>query len=407
MNPGKYMGMAFEALLLNKVRSALTMLGIVIGVLAVIVMVGLGQASQAYITNQVKGLGAGVLIVTPGNPKTQNAFGPPGTTSAQTLKLSDVRPLETLPGVRFVSPQAFISTTFQFGRNTAGGQAVGTGANFQELRGVTMAQGRFFNEQESRTGAKVAVIGHKLGIELFEDTLKQPLESRIEVGDQRLRVVGVLDEQGSGLFGSVDNQVFMPTRTFQTLLKGGERLNSILIKAEREEQLSALQPQVSALLRQRHGIRPDEEDDFKLQTQSDLLKTVTTVTQVFTLLLAGIAAISLLVGGIGIMNIMLVTVTERTREIGVRKALGAKRRDILIQFLIESAAISLAGGVIGIVFGLALTWAITRVASLPFVLSPVAIVGGALFSVAVGIFFGLYPADRASKLDPVDALRYE
>jgi putative ABC transport system permease protein len=407
MNPGKYMGMAFEALLLNKVRSALTMLGIVIGVLAVIVMVGLGQASQAYITNQVKGLGAGVLIVTPGNPKTQNAFGPPGTTSAQTLKLSDVRPLETLPGVRFVSPQAFISTTFQFGRNTAGGQAVGTGANFQELRGVTMAQGRFFNEQESRTGAKVAVIGHKLAIDLFKDTLKQPLESRIEIGDQRLRVVGVLDEQGSGLFGSVDNQVFMPTRTFQTLLKGGERLNSILIKAEREDQLSALQPQVSALLRSRHGIRPDEEDDFKLQTQSDLLKTVTTVTQVFTLLLAGIAAISLLVGGIGIMNIMLVTVTERTREIGVRKAMGAKRRDIMIQFLIESATISLAGGVIGIVLGLALTWAITRVASLPFVLSPVAIVGGALFSVAVGVFFGLYPADRASRLDPVDALRYE
>ncbi|MFN3430246.1 MAG: ABC transporter permease [Candidatus Sericytochromatia bacterium] len=407
MNPAKYVGMAFEALILNKVRSALTMLGIVIGVLAVIVMVGLGQASQAYITSQVQGLGAGVLIVTPGNPKTQNAFGPPGTTSAQTLKLSDVRPLETLPGVRFVSPQAFISTTFQVGRNTAGGQAVGTGANFQELRGVTLSEGRFFNEQETRTGAKVAVIGHKLAVELFKDTLKRPLESRIEVNDQRLRVVGVLTEQGSGLFGSVDNQVFMPTRTFQSLLKGGERLNSILIKAESEAQLAALQPQVSALLRQRHGIRPDEEDDFKLQTQADLLKTVTTVTQVFTLLLAGIAAISLLVGGIGIMNIMLVTVTERTREIGVRKAVGAKRRDILIQFLIEGAVISLAGGTIGITLGLALTWVITRAAGLPFVLSPAAVIGGFAFSVAVGIFFGLYPANKAASLAPVDALRYE
>jgi putative ABC transport system permease protein len=406
MKPDKYVVMAVEALALNKGRSALTMLGIVIGVLAVIVMVGLGQASQAYITNQVKGLGAGLLIVTPGNPKTQMAFGPPGVYTAQTLKMSDVQAMQDLPGVSFVSPNTLMQASIAVGRESVSGTVVGTNHHVIPLRGFTVAAGRAFTDQEGRAGARVVVLSHRLGAELFKDGRVQPVGSKVEIKGRRFRVIGVLADQGAGIFGTND-QALMPTRTLQALLGGVERINSVLVKAEREEYLPALQAQVTALLRQRHRIGARDEDDFKIQTQVDLLKTVSTITQVFTVLLAGIAAISLLVGGIGIMNIMLVTVTERTREIGVRKALGAKKRDILAQFLVESAAISLAGGLVGISLGLALTWAVTYAARLPFVLSVEAVVGGALFSVAVGVFFGLYPANKAAGLQPVDALRYE
>ncbi|MFP5503876.1 MAG: ABC transporter permease [Candidatus Sericytochromatia bacterium] len=406
MNPLKYAGIAFESLALNKVRAALTMLGIVIGVLAVIVMIGLGQASQAYVTQQVKGLGAGVLVVTPGNPKTQQSFGPPGTFQAQTLTMNDAEALENLPGVQFVSPNAILRTSAKFAHNTRSTTIGGTSPSIQRIRGLVVAEGRFFTDQESETGARVVVLGPKLAEELFKGTLAAPVGSKVKLGEQRFRVVGVLKQAGAGLFGSTDDQAFMPTRAFQTLVEG-ERINSIFIKAASEEQLPVLEAQTRQLLRQRHAIRPDEDDDFKLQTQAELLETVSMITGAFTVLLAGIAAISLLVGGIGIMNIMLVSVTERTREIGVRKAVGAKRRDVLAQFLIESATISLAGGAIGIALGLGLTYAITRAFNLPFVLSPAAVIGGFLFSAAVGIFFGLYPADKASKLDPVDALRYE
>jgi putative ABC transport system permease protein len=403
---GTYVFMAAEALALNKVRSALTMLGMVIGVLAVIVMVGLGQASQAYITDQVKGLGAGLLIVTPGNPKTQMPFGPPGTYTPQTLKPADVRALDDLPGTRLVAPHTLLQESLAFGRRTSGGMLIGTNEQAFELRGWTLAAGRAFSAQEARTGARVMVIGEKLRRDLFRDFAGDPVGAKIEVRGQRFRVIGVLTDQGAGIFGG-SNQAVMPARAVQALLGGVDRINSIMIKAEREEGVPLLEAQVKALLRQRHAIRPSEEDDFKLQTQADLLATVTTITRVFTALLAGIAAISLLVGGIGIMNIMLVTVTERTREIGVRKALGAKRRDILGQFLVESAGLSLAGGLVGMALGIGLTWGVTRATGMPFVVSAPAVLGGAAFSIAVGVFFGLYPAYKAAGLAPVDALRYE
>lgn len=402
----KYFRMAFEALVINKVRAFLTTLGIIIGVFSVIVMIGFGQASQAYITNQVKGLGAGVLIVTPGNPKAQS-FGPPGVNTARTLDLDDARALESIPGIMYVSPNVFLQGTMRFERNTLPAAVIGSNPNIIQARGFKIAQGRFFTEQEARTGAPVIVLGAKLAKDLFDNTLYLPLHSKVRINNQRYRVIGLLEEQGSGLFGSVDDQAFMPTLTFQQTLKSGKGLNSVFIKVQSEQLLPFVEERVHSLIRYRHGLRPDEDDDFRIQTQAELLETVSVITQVFTFLLAGIAAISLVVGGIGIMNIMLVSVTERTREIGVRKAVGATRKDILVQFLIEAATISLAGGTVGIALGLLVTKFVTQAANLPFVASEVAIVGGFLFSAAVGIFFGIYPANKASKLDPVEALRYE
>jgi putative ABC transport system permease protein len=402
----KYFSMALEALILNKVRSFLTTLGMIIGVFSVIVMISLGQSSQAYITQQVKGLGAGVLIITPGNPKTQS-FGPPGVNTAKTLTTEDAEALENLPGILYVSPNAFIQTLIKFERNSTGAAVVGSNPNVVEARGFKIGSGRFFTDQEARSGAPVIVIGYKLAEELFKNTLQDPLGSKVKIGQVRFRIIGILAEQGSGLFGSVDEQGFVPTKTFQQALKTGKGLNSIFIKVQAEDLLPLVADRAMTLLRYRHQIRADEEDDFKLQTQAELLSTVGVITQVFTFLLAGIAAISLVVGGIGIMNIMLVSVTERTREIGVRKAVGASRKDILVQFLLESAAISLTGGSVGILLGLIVTRFATQAANLPYVVSPPAVIGAFLFSAGVGIFFGLYPANKASLLDPVDALRYE
>jgi putative ABC transport system permease protein len=379
------------------------MLGIVIGVLSVIVLIGLGQASQAYITNQVQGLGAGMLMVTPGGPKGQGALG--GTTAGLTLTVSDAKALEDVPGVTQVAPTSFVSQILKVGKTTVGGQVMGTTPFLAGLQGFELAEGRFFNEQEARTGARVIVLGDRLAKDLFAGRLEPALGAKVQLEQQRLRVIGVLAAQGG--ISKNDANAYIPIRTFQSGLREGDYVNVIYLRAASDAALEPVKQRVGEVLRQRHGIRADEEDDFSLQTMAELLKTITVVTQGFTVLLAGIAALSLLVGGVGIMNIMLVSVTERTREIGVRKALGAKRRDIMIQFLIEGATISLAGGTIGIALGLALTWAITRAASLPFVLSPEAVIGGFAFSAAVGIFFGLYPANKAASLAPVDALRYE
>jgi putative ABC transport system permease protein len=401
----KLFHMAFEALRMNKVRAFLTMLGIIIGVFSVIVMIGLGQASQASITDQVKGLGANVLIVSPGNPKAQS-FGPPGG-NGQSLELKDGEALELIPGVRYVSPNAFIQSVIKYQRNTLPATILGSNITIKESQNLTVAEGRFYNDQEVRRGAKVIILGAELATNLFEETLALPLGSKVQINNQRYRIIGILKKQGSGLFGSTDTQAFMPISTFQQTIKAKKGLNSLLIQSKSEDLLPIIEAQIRTRLRYRHSLRVDDDDDFKIQTQAEILETVGSITRVFTFLLAGIAGISLVVGGIGIMNIMLVSVTERTREIGIRKALGATRKDILVQFLIESGTLSLAGGLIGIVLGVGVTKVATQLMGLPFVLSQGAIIGAFMFSAGVGIFFGLYPANKASKLDPVDALRYE
>jgi putative ABC transport system permease protein len=401
----KLLVVAWDALRANKVRSALTMLGIIIGVMSVVVLISLGQASQAYITQQVQGLGASVLILTPGNPK-QGGFGG-GVGGAQTLTLDDVKVIEQVPGVTDVTPSASIGTTLKIGNQSTATTVIGSVPNILQVQSVKLGQGRFFTEQEARQGRRVAVIGHKIYQEQFLDQRLDPATDSMKIEGQRYRIVGILAEQGSSAFGSIDSQLIIPIATFQQNLKGGKRLNSVMVKAGSEKYLPMVQEQVRELLRSRHKLGRRDDDDFKIQTQAEVLATVGTITSVFTGLLAGIAAISLLVGGIGIMNIMLVSVRERTREIGLRKAVGAKHRDILTQFLIESASLSLAGGLIGIAVGVLLSWIATRAVNLPTILSPLAILGSFAFSAAVGIFFGLYPANKAAKLDPVDALRFE
>ncbi|MEB3327797.1 MAG: ABC transporter permease, partial [Candidatus Sericytochromatia bacterium] len=285
MRAETYVAIALEALVLNKARSALTMLGIIIGVFAVIVMIGLGQGSQAYVTNQVKGLGAGVLVVTPGNPKTQRGFGGGGLAGAQTLKLNDALALQGLPGVRFVSPQNFFQGLVSVGKTSVGAQVVGTSPNVQGVRGLRIAQGRFFTDAEWRTGAKVIVIGPSLARELFKETLALPLETRVRIGEQRFRVVGVLQGSTGAALGSTDDLGFIPTRAMQSLTDTGDRLVSILVKAEADELLPGLQDQLRQVLRTRHALRPGDDDDFKIQSQADILATVTVVTGAFTVLL--------------------------------------------------------------------------------------------------------------------------
>ena len=407
MKGGTYVAIAFEALALNRVRSALTMLGVIIGVFAVVAMYGLGQASQAYVTSQIQGLGARVLIVSPGNPKAQGRGGPPGIGIAARLTLADAEAMRTVPGVALVSPSAFSTLVLEAGKQTVAGTVLGTNELVVEVRGLKVAEGRFFSEQEARGGTRVVVLGRNLAAELFKASLAAPVGGKVRIGSQRFRVVGVLALQGGGLFGSVDDQAFVPVRAYQAAVDPRDSINSIFVAIASADLLPMAEARVADLLRRRHGIRQDEEDDFKVQTQAEVLKTVSMVTGAFTVLVAGIAAISLLVGGIGIMNIMLVSVTERTREIGVRRAMGAKTSAILIQFLIEAAALSLAGGTVGIVLGVATTYAVSRLTPLPFVFSPLAIASAFLFSALVGVAFGVYPASKAARLDPVDALRYE
>jgi putative ABC transport system permease protein len=386
-------------------RSALTMLGIIIGVMSVVVLISMGQASQSYITNQVQGLGASVLILTPGNPK--GGGGMTASATAQTLTLDDARAIENLPGVDYVTASSRIFPVAKVGNKQQVINTLGSEPNIVHVQSVKIGEGRMFTDQESKQGRRLVVLGHKLYQDLFVDQFLDPMVVGMKIDGQHYRVVGIMAAQGSGAFGSVDDQMIIPIVTFQQNLKGGKRLNSIMVKARSEQFLPFLQEQLRELLRSRHKLRRRDDDDFKVQTQAEVLATVGTITTVFTGLLAGIASISLLVGGIGIMNIMLVSVRERTREIGIRKAVGAKRRDILTQFLIEAAALSVAGGTIGILVGLLLSWGATRAVGLPTIISPVAVFGSFAFSAAVGIFFGLYPANKAAKLDPVEALRYE
>jgi len=398
MTTDKYLGMAMQALGQNRLRSALTMLGIVIGVLSVIVMIGLGQASQAYVTDAVKGLGAGVVVVTPGNPKTASAFFG-GFNAPQTLTLDDAKAIEAIPGIEMASPN---------GRITLGGTVIDCAPAMFDATGLHTARGRCFGEQEARAGAKVIVLGSKLAADLFAGSVDEPLGSRVRVGNQRFRVIGILASQGGGAMGGQQDQAaYLPTRTYQRYVKGGNHIVSIFLKASREELVPTIEAQVGAVLRQRHGLRPDEDDDFLLQTQDQLLATVGTITQAFTLLLAGIAAISLLVGGIGIMNIMLVSVTERTREIGLRMAIGAKPEQILAQFLVEAVCLSLTGGFVGLGLGVATATFLAHQFKWPMAVDPSVAAIAIIFSGLVGVGFGLYPARKASQLNPIDALRFE
>jgi len=387
----------------NKLRSFLTMLGIIIGVAAVIAMVAIGKGSSSSVTSSISGLGSNLLIISPGQSSSGGinmGFG-----SSNTLKLKDVDAIAEEDNVAGAVPSA--SSNFQIvaGSENYNTSVEGTGMSFLEVRSTSVQSGRFFNNYEYNNHENVAVIGSEVVTNLFPSN-PNPIGERIEINQVPFTVIGVLKSQGSSGMTNNDDRIIVPVTTAQARL-GITTIRTIYASAVSAEAMTQAQNEITTALRTSHGLISSEENDFQITNQSQILETAESVSSVMTTLLSGIAAISLVVGGIGIMNIMLVSVTERTREIGIRKAIGAKRGDIMRQFLIEAVILSLMGGVAGVLFGLGTAKLLEKVANLSIELTLEPTLYSFLSSMAVGIIFGVYPARKAAQLKPIDALRYE
>ena len=409
MNLGQAIIEALESLVSNKLRSGLTILGIVIGVAAVIAMLAVGQGAQDSITGSISGIGTNLLFVFEGNQNVDIRNPKPITISDSEALLDRYQ----APSVEDVSAAINGSVKVVFGAEQANSTVTGITPNYQTMRNYTLLEGSFITDENLNGNASVVVLGNNVATKLFGQAEGVTGEI-IRIEGAPFRVIGVLEKKGGSGFGSEDDVVLIPFTTAQTRLirkSNHEAVDILLVQATSADTVMAASDEVGQILRQRHRTKIGE-DDFTVFSQQDFVATAQTITGVLTIFLGGIAAISLLVGGIGIMNIMLVSVTERTREIGLRKALGARRRDILVQFLTESALLSLLGGIVGIGFGYLIALIVGKVAmasGTPFTpnVGVNSIIMATLFSTAVGLFFGIYPANRAAALEPVEALRYE
>ncbi|MGE5481501.1 MAG: ABC transporter permease [Bacteroidota bacterium] len=391
---------ALEGIRTKKMRSFLTMLGIIIGVGAVIAMTSIGEGAKENISERIKGLGSNLLIVMPG--RTVRPGGPAGALgSAKILETQDADAiLAKCSAVAAVAPEASTGAVVKWTNKNTTTTITGVTPDYARVRNVAVATGSFFTARDLQKRRKVAVLGPDVADTLFGSV--SPIGRKIKVGRVRFQVIGVTKSKGQSGFMSNDDQVFIPLTTAQQRLIGSKRVRTIYVQAKDEASMSLASKQISRVLSRRFS-----EDEFSVRNQAEILSTVQSTTQVFTLLLAAIASISLLVGGIGIMNIMLVSVTERTREIGIRKAIGARRGDILRQFLIESVVLSTLGGLLGVGLGLLGATGIAKLGKMT-TLVPAYSVGVAFaFAMAVGLFFGIYPAAKAASLNPIEALRYE
>jgi len=408
---------AFDGLLANKMRSMLTMLGVIIGVGAVIALMSIGEGAQASITEQINSVGSNLIFVSAGARRmgpVQEAGGSASLTYEDAQAIADPR---NVPDAIAVAPEFGQNTQVIFGNENVNVSVTGVTPEYQlAYNGLEMASGRFIEDRDVDGRGSVAVLGYQSAIDLFGNF--DPVGQKIKVvmsggGKVSLTVVGVLAEQASSGISDPNEEVFVPISTAQTKIFNGRDalgepiVGSVNVMAASEGQTDAVVDEITALLRERHDIDPDEDDDFFVMNQADMLEMASQITGILTAFLGAIAGISLLVGGIGIMNIMLVSVTERTREIGLRKAVGARRGDILVQFLLEAVALSVLGGLLGILLGMGLGKLVDLTGLMNSVVTLDSVLLAVGFSAAVGLFFGIYPANQAARLSPIEALRYE
>lgn len=405
MNFLESISVSFRSIQTNKLRSFLTMLGIIIGVSAVIAMVAIGEGASSNVTSQINGLGSNLLIVSPGQARQGQIS--LGAGSLNTLTLEDAKAIEEIDSVSAVAPSVNSRAQSVWRNKNYSTSLEGTTESYPGVRNVEVQRGRFFNHFEVSGQSNVAVVGAEVITNLFGSDNFNPLGQTIQINRIPFQIIGVLKSKGSSGMTNNDDKVIVPITTAMNRLTGSKNVGSIYISATSSDVMTTAQFDVQNKLRAVHSLQPREADDFQIRSQSDILNTAQSITGVMTTLLSGIAAISLVVGGIGIMNIMLVSVTERTREIGIRKAIGATRWDILRQFLIESVTLSLLGGIAGILFGIGAASLISKLAGLTTSISLAPILYSFLSSMLVGIIFGVYPARKAAQLKPIDALRYE
>jgi len=403
---GETISVALSALRANKLRSLLTMLGIVIGVAAVIAMVALGTGAQQAVKDRISSLGTTLLTVMPGQ---QRGMGVVIADQQTKLTMADAKAIEErAPNIIAVQPEMNRNLQVTYVNKNAQAQIVGTTANYLEVRKYKIASGRMFTRAEDEGRQRVAVVGPAVATNMGLETADGLVGENIRIRGMQFTVVGVLESKGQSTpFQNPDEQILIPLNTARFRVLGTDRLRSVSVLAASEEKIPDAMADIQKVLRREHRLRQGQPDDFQMRSQADFLNTLGETTQVFTYLLSGIAAVSLLVGGIGIMNIMLVSVTERTREIGVRKALGATKNNILLQFLIEAIVLCCLGGLVGIAVGAGGAVALSKAFQWNTSISPGAIGLAFAFSAVVGVLFGVWPARRAATLDPIVALRYE
>lgn len=403
--------LSFSVLRTNKVRTLLTGLGIIIGIASVIVIISAGAGAQSLITNQLNAVGTNLVGILPGASDENSAPASAMGIVVTTLKYEDAEAIaREVPNISAVSSYNTGIATASWQGNTSDASFNGVMASYPEVEDAKLGVGRFFSQEEDNSSARVAVLGWQVAEDLFKG--QSSIGQRIKIGKEFFEVVGVMEKRGAAGFQNPDKLIFIPANTAQKIMLGVRHVNYIRAKINAPENIDAAVEDIRLLLRDRHGLRESIIDDFSVRNTKDAIKTLNSITDALKFFLAAIASISLLVGGVGVMNIMLASVNQRIREIGLRKAVGAKRRDIMIQFLAESITLTLFGGIVGIIIGSLISTLVAVVANYlgydwDLVVSPLSIVMGFAVAVLVGVVFGIYPAQRAAKLNSIEALRYE